>query len=247
MKFTVGDLVVDGSKDGNYYYIFKIVACESASVRIKGAYNIADNKLCDVDISDTLYREQEFCHVPLAYYLAYLKAKEEVLMKSTIISDIENYSTIKWNPSLWNYTIKGDSMNDVRYRTLTVIDDTGNTICKIVVATKPVDDTNKEFYIGWAVCSPKDRFNKKYGQTIAYGRMLKHPKVISYDRDRAILIDEIREAIVNTYNIDIVRSKILNNVLDESIPDEIIDKEIDDYRKHHFIGRLKNVKIGDIR
>lgn len=145
--------------------------------------------------------------------------------------DTDHYSKITWNPKTTSYAIKEEPVTDVRFRTFVVVKEvksisgtTTKTICKIVVATKPVDATNKEFYIGWAVCSPKDKFSKKQGQLMAYGRMLKHPKVISYDKSRATLSDEIREAIATTYNII-----------------------GDNYDCHHFIGRLKNVKIGDIR
>lgn len=78
MELVIGDLVVDaGRYDKDYYYVFKVMACEGDLVRVKGVYNIVDSKLVNIDISDTLCNRRNFTHAPLEYYLAYLKLKGE--------------------------------------------------------------------------------------------------------------------------------------------------------------------------
>ena len=63
----------------------------------------------------------------------------------------------------------------------------------IITVAYKLDKENNKLIMGMSFCSPKDRFNKKLGRTIANGRMKKVPIVIDCNKD-----DKIIDLIMNT-------------------------------------------------
>jgi hypothetical protein len=96
-------------------------------------------------------------------------------------------------------------MENVRFRTINVVEETGLSIRgKITAATVPLDSEKKTFGLGLCFCGPNDmkKFNRKFGQKVALGRLScdksrivigKNPTVFEGIKDRAILIAAVKD------------------------------------------------------
>jgi len=62
----------------------------------------------------------------------------------------------------------------VRFRTLNV---NSNQKWHVTVCSKPLDETKTKFMVGFAFCSPRNKFDRKLGQVFAFSRM-NHPRSV---------------------------------------------------------------------
>ena len=94
--------------------------------------------------------------------------------------------------------VNGGDLTNFRFRTFHVLNREQKEIGRIT-SVKRLDEDNK-YQVAFAFCSPKDRYNKKFGQMIAHGRLINRPKkrYITYDgsvqdlKDMAIAVASMR-------------------------------------------------------
>lgn len=88
-------------------------------------------------------------------------------------------------------------MSDVRYYHIR----TGGGVVTCCVRRNVQESTSE---LGFAMCSPKDQFNRKIGRTIALGRLNKHPIVVKHSGSS---LEDARSYIVK--NIDFFPSWVV--------------------------------------
>jgi hypothetical protein len=85
-----------------------------------------------------------------------------------------------------------------RFRTFHVLNKDKKEIGRITSVKLLTEDG--KYLVAFAFCSPKDRYHKKFGQMVAFGRLLNRPKkrYITYDgsvqdlKDMAIAVAEMK-------------------------------------------------------
>jgi len=95
----------------------------------------------------------------------------------------------------------------IRYRTFNVIDSPdGPTVGRVIAVTSPLNDDRTEFQTQFSYCSPKDKFDRRKGQFVAYMRMTDEKSRITFKREpEKKVVDHLRELILKeAYRKDIL-------------------------------------------
>lgn len=60
-----------------------------------------------------------------------------------------------------------------------------------------IQDVVKKLSLGFAICSPEDKWNEELGKTIALGKAIKRPARVLYASHTGMINTEVVEAVIN--------------------------------------------------
>jgi len=103
--------------------------------------------------------------------------------------------------------------NSVRFRTFNFVNPVDGRERRAILASKKISSSDDEVIenIGIAICNPNDRFSRKEGQKIAYGRLLNRKGMTLISRKDSRVLEDYNGII--DINYDLIERKNFVNYL----------------------------------